>query len=511
MWEWADHGIRVRGTEDGGRRTDRIRNPSPVIGPPSPHAGEWFAYGGDFGDQPNDGNFCIDGLNFPDRIPHTGLVEYKKVIEPVRVEPVDLESGRVRITNLYQFSSLTHLQGTWRVRRDGEPVQQGLLPPLDTPAGESQEVTISYTVPADSGREHWLELSFTLAEDRPWAPRGHEVAWAQIELDGLSRGSRVVSRETGSVGSRAPGFRSLLVADSRNEIALAGEEFRVVFSRERGTISEWEHQGMPLIALGPLLNIWRAPTDNDLRVAANEWRKAGLDRLWHRVDAFRVEQTAEDRAEVTIESVLAPSYLEPVFRCVYRYLVSGDGRMALQVTATPVGKLPNLPRLGVRLSLPGSLDRMTWFGRGPHESYADRKESARVGVYSGTVQEQWVDYIYPQENGNKTDVRWAALTDARGQGLLAVGQPLLNVSAHHYTLENLTAARHTYELEQQPATYLYLDHAQAGLGSQSCGPGPLPQYLLKPEETTFTVLLCPCSADSVSPMALYRRMQADLH
>jgi hypothetical protein len=157
------------------------------------------------------------------------------------------------------------------------------------------------------------------------------------------------------------------------------------------------------------------------------------------------------------------------------------------------------------LSLPAGLDRFAWYGRGPHESYSDRKESAPVGVYRGTVQEQFMPYIMPQENGNKTDVRWAAVTDARGMGLLAVGMPLLNVSAHHYALEDLTCARHTYELVPRKETFLYLDHAQAGLGSQSCGPGPLPQYLLEPQETTFTVRLQPFSGDAISPMSLSRQ------
>jgi hypothetical protein len=156
------------------------------------------------------------------------------------------------------------------------------------------------------------------------------------------------------------------------------------------------------------------------------------------------------------------------------------------------------------MRLPGKLNRFAWYGRGPHESYIDRKESAPVGVYSGTVQEQYVPYVLPQENGNKSDVRWAAITGIRGTGLLAIGMPLLNVSVHHYTPEDFTAAKHTFELKRRDETILHLDHAHCGLGSNSCGPGPLPQYLLKPEETTFNVRLKPFSSDAGSPMSLYR-------
>jgi hypothetical protein len=208
--------------------------------------------------------------------------------------------------------------------------------------------------------------------------------------------------------------------------------------------------------------------------------------------------------EIEAKTVLGAYSLAPAFACTYRYTIDGSGAVVIETKVTPRSDLPTLPRIGLQMRLPEGLDRFAWYGRGPHESYSDRKESARVGVYRGTVQEQFVPYIMPQENGNKTDVRWTAVTDARGMGLLAFGMPLLNVSAHHYSLEDLTRARHTYELVRQTETFLYLDDAQAGLGSQSCGPGPLPQYLLEPQEVMFTVRLQPFSWDGVSPMHLWR-------
>jgi hypothetical protein len=238
--------------------------------------------------------------------------------------------------------------------------------------------------------------------------------------------------------------------------------------------------------------VWRAPTDNDVHIA-REWRKAGLDRLQHRIERVELTAATSQYAQIEVASVLAPYSLAPAFSCKYLYTVYGTGDVVVETTVIPRRELPPLPRIGLQMRLPGAFDRFAWYGRGPHESYVDRKESARVGVYRGTVQEQYVPYIFPQENGNKTDVRWAAVTDIRGMGLLAVGMPRLNVSAHHYTTEDLTNARHTYELVRRDETILNLDHAQAPLGSASCGPGPLEKYLLEAKPTEFSVRLRPFS------------------
>ena len=193
------------------------------------------------------------------------------------------------------------------------------------------------------------------------------------------------------------------------------------------------------------------------------------------------------------------------FDCEYTYTVYGSGDVVLEVHVTPNGELPPLPRVGVRMTLPGGYERFTWYGRGPQETYADRKLGARVGIYEGTVDEQYVPYITPQENGNKTDVRWVALSDRHGVGLLAVGMPLLNVSAHHFTAEDLTAARHTCELRRREEITLNLDYAQCGLGNASCGPGVLPRYLLEPREYRFRIRLRPFLWHAAPPVALSKQ------
>jgi hypothetical protein len=297
----------------------------------------------------------------------------------------------------------------------------------------------------------------------------------------------------------------LTVEETSRAITVAGDDFRLTFDRHKGRLATGEWNDMAIVQAGPVVNVWRAPTDNDVRMAQG-WRKAGLDRLISRLDRMMLTRIAPDRAWIEIDTVLGGHSLRPALACHYRYTVHGSGDLLLEVQVSPRAGLPSLPRIGLEMALPGRLDCFAWYGSGPHESYSDRKESVRVGVYSGTVADQYHPYIRPQEYGNKTDARWAAVTDARGAGLLAIGQPTLNVSVHAYSLENLTRARHTTDLTPDGVTWLYLDHAQCGLGSQSCGPGPLDKYLLPPVQTAFAVRLTPFTGDAGEAARLARAL-----
>ncbi|NLC55462.1 MAG: DUF4981 domain-containing protein [Armatimonadetes bacterium] len=473
VWEWVDHAIRMQ--------TDMGE--------------EWFAYGGDFGDEPNDGNFCVDGLNFPDRVPHTGLIEYKHVIQPAHVEAVDLTEGRIRVTNRLFHRSLAHLEGAWVLLEDDRVLAQGRLPELAIPAGQSQEFRLPYTLPQPRpGATYWLNVRFTQAEETLWAPRGYEVAQDQFQVP-LQAPAPVLP---------AAAIPTLQVLETGDGVVMAGPDFSLTFDRHEGRLYEWSWQGLDLLDAGPRLQLWRAPTDNDRHVQA-AWRHAGYDRLRHRVRRMAVTDVSRHAARVEVDIRLGADSLRPAFDAFQVYTVYGSGDVVIETRLVPLQSgLPDLPRVGLELRLPAGFDRFAWYGRGPHESYVDRKESALVGVYSGTVQEQYVPYIYPQENGNKADTRWAAVTNLRGEGLLCIGMPLLNVSAHHYSVEDLTESKHTYELTRLEETVLHLDYRQGGLGSNSCGPRPLPQYLLLPEEMSFAVRLKPFSRDARSPMSVWK-------
>jgi beta-galactosidase/beta-glucuronidase len=466
VWEWADHGIR-RKTETGV---------------------EYYAYGGDFGDKPNDGNFCIDGLCWPDRTPHTGLIEYKRVIQPVCVTPLSTQTGIVRLENRYGFRSLSHLAASWKVISDGQVVQEGTLPLPEIKAGDSAELKIPYRTPA-SGSESFLNLSFNLAAKALWADAGHEVAAAQIPITTPS-----------ITKAPAPATGSLQVKDLANTLEITRRDFAVAFDKDHGVISSLTLAGTQLLKAGPRINLWRAPTDNDVHTAV-EWRKSGLDRIWHRTAGFSVTSSSPARIELDIDSVLGGYHLSRIADVHYRYIITDDGAIRVETTFTPVAKLPRLPKLGLQLLLGPGFDQFTWYGRGPQESYIDMKSAADVGLYSGTVAQQYVPHVRPQESGNKSDVRWAAVTNSAGIGLLATADSLLNVSVHHYTTEDLTAARHTYDLPKRDLTEFNLDYLQAPLGSNSCGPGPQHRYIRSVEPTTFAITLRPAPKDLATTAA----------
>jgi beta-galactosidase len=253
-----------------------------------------------------------------------------------------------------------------------------------------------------------------------------------------------------------------------------------------------------LVQSGPALNVWRAPTDNDgFKWMDNEerkmlarWQKAGLDRLENRLKTLTCIQPAPQAVRVMASHVVQAAGIDAGFDLAVIYTVYGNGAILMDQAVTCFGDVPPLPRLGVSLVAPAGFEQFTWLGRGPQESYIDRKAGVAVGLYRGTVDEQYVPYIMPQENGNKTDVRWVALSNGE-VGLLAVGEPLLEASGSHFTIENLYQAYHTNELSRRDETYFYLDAAQCGLGGNSCGPRTLDKYLVWPGTYHFAILFRP--------------------
>ncbi len=472
VWDWVDQGLRR--VEPDGR--------------------QWWAYGGDFGDQPNDSNFCINGLVAPDRTPHPQLWEYKKVLQPVIVEPVDLAKGVLRAFNDWRFTGLECLQITWQLHENGRLLQSGALPPLKTPPMSTAVFKVPFELPAQlrPGAEYWLTVRFTLGEEAPWAPAGHEVAWEQFALP-----------VSVPAAPRRPlaALPALTLRDAADQAIIEGAEFRITFDKHTGRLASWECAGRPLLVAGPALQIWRAPTDNDAttwgdQLATIRWREAGLDRLAHSLRHFAVRQAgpALAMAEATFW-VAAPGH-DAGFDCHHRYAVYGSGEVVLHTDVRPVGQLPHLPRIGVRLTVPAALEVVTWYGRGPHESYADRKRGAAIGLYRLPVDALYHPYVMPQENGNRTDVRWVALTDPDGFGLLATGDAAFEFSAARFTAEDLTAARHVHEVPRRDAITWNLDHRQTGLGGNSCGPGTLPQYRIPPVPARFIFRLCPLQGET---------------
>ncbi len=478
VWEWIDHGIPLCTAE-----------------------GICFGYGGDFGDEPHDGNFICDGLVFPDRTPSPGLIEYKKVIEPVIVEVIDAKAGKFRVTNRYDFIGLDHLQLSWSVTEDGRVIVSGSAATPEVPPRESREVTLDFARPAQPlpGAQYVLTLSFTLAADAAWAPRGHEVAWAQCELP-------VEADELPRLAVAS--MPSMRVEEGELAVRVRGADFELTFDRVRGRLVSWRSQGQELLSAGPLLNLWRATTDNDRGWVgpAKKWREARLDALQHRCDGVEVHELGRRAVRVVCRSRVAPPVSDRGLACEYTYTLYGSGDVLLELHGTPQGEWPEtLPRIGLQLAVPAGFDRFSWLGRGPGESYVDTHQAQRLGRFEADLDALYTPYVFPQENGNRSDVRWVAWTDRRGQGLLAAGCPSLNFSAHRFTTMDLEKARHTCELTPREFVTVNLDYAQNGIGSGSCGPNAWQQYLLKSEEFRFAVRLRPFSRAAIDPADLARQ------
>jgi len=452
IWDWVDQGLRKK-TDDGT---------------------EYFAYGGDFGENITDGNFCINGIVSPDRVPEPELYEVKKVYQFIKVENIDLGSGLIKVTNNYDFLNMENLRMTWEIVGDGKILQNGVIEDLNINPKEYKTIKIPYNYPKpEAGTEYWLNIGFCLKNTGSWAEKGHKVAWEQFRID----------IKTPKISSLNLSKHSDLKVDESNEkISVSGENFKITFSKESGAISFFSYKGKTLLQQGLVPNFWRAPTDNDCggndRSFAQRWLKAGLDNLKKEVKSVTVDKISSDMVQINILlNMIAKSDNISFKTC---YSVYKDGTVLVDNTIDVGKNLPPLPKVGMQMILPDEFDHFTWYGRGPGESYWDRKTGAPVNIYEGTVSEQYFPYIMPQENGNKTDVRWAYLND-NNVGLMVIGSELLNISVHRYSVENLTQAKHTYEVKENNIVYLNIDHKVMGLGGDdSWNPRTHEEYLLYP-------------------------------
>ncbi|QIB27035.1 beta-galactosidase subunit alpha [Caloranaerobacter azorensis] len=476
VWEWMDHGIRQ--FDEKGR--------------------EYFAYGGDFGDFPNNSNFVIDGLVYPNHKPSPGLLEYKKVIEPVKVIDVDLMKGKVEIVNLYDFISLDHLHFSWDITGDGRVLQSGTLKMPFIKPGESEIITIPYDldkiVPSE---DYLLNIYFTLAYDTKWAEKGHVVAWEQFILPVQKK--LKISRKTVCMPP-------LTYENNDKTVNIKGYNFEISFNKIYGLIDELKYEGFKLISRGPRLNFWRAPIDNDMYLV-EDWKKNYLDRLQHRIEDVVIEVINSGLIEITSLITIAPPVLNWSIKCRCKYKFYGEGSIILEIEGFPKGKLPDiLPRIGVNMKLAKEFNHVSWYGRGPGENYCDSKKASKIGLYKNVVENLYTPYVYPQENGNRTDVKWLSITEQRGIGLFISGRPSLEFSAHRFEVEDLENAKHISDLRYRDYIILNLDYKQLGLGSGSCGPKQLLQYRVVPEDFKFSLIFKPFSLDSSSPIQISKEI-----
>lgn len=473
IWEWIDQGIRQK--DINGK--------------------EYFAYGGDFGDEPNNSNFVLDGLVMPDRNPSPGLLEFKKIIEPIKVEMVDIHKGKVLIYNLYDFNSLDHCLLTWNITKEDTVIESGCTCLSDFISKTKKEITLNYNVSNISNPQcdYWLNISFVLNSRTSWADAGHIIAWEQFKI---FEGKNEINKR-----NEYP----IIVEEENNEIIIKGRDFKIGFHKVYGKITKWQYNGIDLLMDGPKLNLWRAQIDNDMEVA-KIWREKFLHLLQEKVCLIDYE-IHENTVKIDIETKIAPPTFTWGIKCKFSYLIDGNGVVTIKTKGQPYGEtFDMIPKIGFITKLNQNLENVTWYGRGAEESYSDSKEANPFGIYAKHVDDLYTPYVYPQENGNRTDVKWVSLTNNRGTGLLVVGEGLINFSAHYYEIEDFEKAKHTVDLKKRDFITFNIDHMQNGLGSASWGQEQLPQYKLALKPFEFTIALKAFSKEEVLEKELSKEL-----
>ena len=477
IWDWHDKALTF--TLPDGRRV--------------------WGYGGDLGcgtdyaainEHPTQ---VLNGIVAPDLTPHPGALEVKNVQAPVGFCATEdgLRAGTFTLINKYQFSTLDHLRLEWTLCADGKALETGTHAAPPVKAGERADVTLPIILPAamPPGTECWLNVRAMLRQATPWADAGHVIAWGQFAMPCPETPETVIAL------AQLP---EVELAQSAVAVTVTGEQFCVQFDRISGLLTSFQSAGTELLLAGPRENFYRAPTDNDFLLGAGnsyfrEWVDAGLDRLVRTVSSVDAVLLSEKAALVQVCSTLAGQQPGQEIRCVTRYTVYGSGDIVIDYSAQISAAMPNVPRVGLELVLPGAFEHLAWYGRGPHENYLDRKTSALVGQYTSTVTEQFEPlYILPGECGGKEDVRWAALTDHAGNGLLVAGLPLFHLDALHFSMPDLTQAKHYYELTPRPEIYLHLDAQHMGVGGDTGWTRNVhDEYLITPGKYTHSLRLRP--------------------
>ena len=495
IWDWVDQGLLTKNKQ----------------GEP------FWAYGGDFGpkDVISDGNFCCNGLVNPDRNPKAALYEVKKVYQNIGFKSLDPGKGKFQLHNKFNFTNLKNFQFTWRVEADGEKIAGGVLPTITLAPGSMKDITVPLKITPEAGKEYFITFEAKTLTATDLVPKGHIVAYEQFALP-YSKPAEAI-HPTGKVS-----------LDVKREVAtISGANFNVQFDLVKGKIDHLNYFGEEMLkdGNGPEPDFWRAPTDNDFGNGLDQrcrvWRKAGQERQL--IDQ-KVLNISDGEAEVRFTFSLPELKGETIGTYESVYLVYADGSISLKNSFSPsVEKLPEIPRMGMQLQLGREFENLEWYGRGPLENYWDRKSGSLVGLYSGKVKDQYFPYVRPQENGNKSDVRWASLTNNKGAGILIIGDQLLNITAHHNLMEDFESPvrtighiyngkevinRHTCDVKERNLTALNIDYLMMGVGGDnSWGARTHPEYTIPAKNYEYSFRIVPVQKTDDLPKIAREKIQ----
>ncbi|MEZ8100141.1 beta-galactosidase subunit alpha [Vibrio bivalvicida] len=469
VWEWCDHGILARDEK-----------------------GETFyKYGGDYGDYPNNYNFCMDGLVYPDQTPGPGLKEYKQVIAPVKIRTIDEQAGKFIVENKLWFTNLNDYTITADIRAEGETLRTVQFKIEELAANSEREIEIA--IPELDERE--VFINFTVRKDSRtlYSAANHDIAIYQYQLK---------ENTATAVAFNNLNATPLNVEESRLDYLISGNNFALNFSKVNGKLTSWIVNGEELIKSQPKLNFFKPMIDNHKQEHEGLWEPAHLQIMQEHFRTLNVEQV-NGKVEITTTSIIAPPVFDFGMRCEYRYQVNTEGQLNVELSGERYGDYPHvIPVIGLDLGINGDFDQVKYYGRGPEENYQDSKQANMIDVYQSTVADMFENYPFPQNNGNRQHVRWAALTNRNGTGLLVKPQQEINFSAWFYTNQNLHQAQHTIELEKSGYITLNLDHKLMGLGSNSWGSEVLDSYRVYMDKFHYGLTLVPLQAGDCSAQVM---------
>lgn len=447
VWEWCDHAI-AHGTAENGKTI--------------------YAYGGDHGEEIHDDNFCMDGLVYPDRTVHTGLLEYKNVYRPARVISYNKESGELVLHNYMDFDDLKdYVKISYELTQDGLVISKGILPEFSVaPHGEGK-TNLKINVPENG--KCYLKLIYHLKKELPLLDEDHILGFDEIEVSKEDTKCKLAEKwlQKTAVDSE------LQVNENDTQIHIKGREFAYTIDKRTALFTEMKFAGREYLNHPMKLNIWRAPTDNDMYIKS-EWKKAHYDKAYTRAYTTEVVQ-GKHGVKITSHASVVAETVQKILDVTITWKIEAAGKIDADIAVTKDNEFPDLPRFGVRMFLDKKLSAARYFGMGPQESYCDKHQAASHGLYQANVDDLHEDYIRPQENGSHYDCEYVELNNSR-YGIVASAEKAFSFNASYYTQEELEKKTHNYELIESDSVVFCVDYALNGIGSNSCGPVVLEQY-----------------------------------
>lgn len=447
VWEWCDHAI-AHGTAENGKTI--------------------YAYGGDHGEEIHDGNFCMDGLVYPDRTIHTGLLEYKNVYRPARVISYDKESGEIMLHNYMDFDDLKdYVKISYELTQDGLVISKGKLPEVSVAPHSEGKINLKINVPENG--KCYLKLIYHLKKELPLLDEEHILGFDEIEVSKDDAKCKLAEKwlQKTAVDSE------LQVNENDTQIHIKGREFAYTIDKRTALFTEMKFAGREYLNHPMELNIWRAPTDNDMYIKS-EWKKAHYDKAYTRAYTTEVVQ-GKHGVKITSHASVVAETVQKILDVTITWKIEAAGKIDADIAVTKDDEFPDLPRFGVRMFLDKKLSAVRYFGMGPQESYCDKHQAASYGLYHANVDDLHEDYIRPQENGSHYDCEYVELNNRR-YGIVVSAENAFSFNASYYTQEELEKKTHNYELTESDSVVFCVDYALNGIGSNSCGPVVLDQY-----------------------------------